>query len=59
MKTSLEHLPSGKRRELEHVAQILRSSFEEAISTRRAPRLKDGRLLKIILFGSHARGDLT
>lgn len=57
MKTSLEHLPSGKRRELEHVAQILRSSFEEAISTRRAPRLKDGRLLKIILFGSHARGD--
>lgn len=57
MKTSLEHLPSGKRHELEHVAQILRSSFEEAISTRKAPRLKDGRLLKIILFGSHARGD--
>ncbi|MBB5746571.1 HEPN domain-containing protein [Brevundimonas variabilis] len=57
MKTSLEHLPSGKRRELEHVAHILRSSFDEAISTRKAPRLKDGRLLKIILFGSHARGD--
>ncbi|MBI1406036.1 MAG: HEPN domain-containing protein [Caulobacter sp.] len=57
MNSRLDHLPSAKRHELQHVAEILRTSFAEAISTRRAPRLKDGKLLKIILFGSYARGD--
>lgn len=57
MHTSLDHLPPGKRRELTHVVEVLRTKFAEATSARKAPRLRDGRLLKIVLFGSYARGD--
>jgi predicted nucleotidyltransferase/HEPN domain-containing protein len=57
MKTRLDHLPVGKRRELVHVVEIIREGFANAIKGRRAPRFKHGKLLKIILFGSYARGD--
>jgi len=57
MKTSLDHLPAGKRRELARVVEILREGFAEAVSGRRAPRFRNGKLLKVILFGSYARGD--
>ncbi len=57
MKTSLDHLPEGKRRELAHVVNLIREGFAEAVAGRKAPRFRDGKLLKIILFGSHARGD--
>lgn len=57
MHKSLDHLPPGKRRELTHVVDVLRTKFAEATSARKAPRLRDGRLLKIVLFGSYARGD--
>lgn len=57
MNKSLRHLPPGKRRELTHVVDILRTRFAETVSTRKAPRLRDGQLLKIVLFGSYARGD--
>ena len=57
MKTSLDHLPAGKRRELEFVVETLREGFAEAISHRASPRFRDGKLLKVILFGSYARGD--
>ena len=57
MKTGLEHLPEGKRCELERVAALLREGFAEAIRHRTQPRYREGRLLKIILFGSYARGD--
>lgn len=50
-------LPDGKRRELAFVVQLIRDGFAEAIERRKAERLKDGKLLKIILFGSYARGD--
>lgn len=57
MNRSLDHLPSLKRAELLRVVDVLRASFAEAMSTRRADRLKNGRILKIILYGSYARGD--
>lgn len=57
MKKQRRRLPAGKRRELEHAVSILRETFAETVSTRRAPRLRDGKILKIILFGSYARGD--
>jgi len=57
MKTGAEHLPEGKRRELEFVVELIREGFDFAISRRTMPRLRGGRLLKIILFGSYARGD--
>src|SRR5579875_1498398 len=57
MRRSLEHLPAGKRRELAFVTGVLTSAFAEAISTRKAPELAQGRILKIVLYGSYARGD--
>ena len=57
MKTNLDHLPEAKRRELERVVEILFAEFEDALKGRNAPHRKAGRILKIILFGSYARGD--
>ncbi|HEV2747055.1 MAG TPA: HEPN domain-containing protein [Allosphingosinicella sp.] len=57
MKSSLGHLPEGKRRELAFVVEVIRDGFGFAIARRTMPSLRGGRLLKIILFGSYARGD--
>ena len=57
MKKPLRSLTPAKRRELDHAVAILREEFAVATFTRKAPRLRDGRILKIILFGSYARGD--
>ncbi len=57
MKKPLRELPAGKRRELDHAVSILRETFASTVATRKAPRLRDGKILKIILFGSYARGD--
>ena len=57
MKKPLRKLPAGKRRELDHAVAILRETFAATVATRKAPRLRDGKILKIILFGSYARGD--
>jgi predicted nucleotidyltransferase/HEPN domain-containing protein len=57
MKADLDHLPEAKRRELAHVVDVLREGFAFAIARRTMPDLRGGRLLKIILFGSYARGD--
>ncbi len=57
MKTSPDHLPEGKRRELAYVVETLRAGFAKATAQRTQPRFRNGQLLKIILFGSYARGD--
>ncbi len=57
MKCGLDHLPEGKRRELAHVVETVRAGFADAIAHRTQPRYRAGRLLKIVLFGSYARGD--
>jgi len=57
MKTGLDHLPDGKQRELAHVVEIVREGFARATAQRTQPRFRNGKLLKIILFGSYARGD--
>jgi predicted nucleotidyltransferase/HEPN domain-containing protein len=57
MKQSLDHLPEGKRRELELVVETVREGFARAIKFRSQPRFRLGKLLKIIIFGSYARGD--
>lgn len=57
MRTDLKHLPGGKQRELVHVVGVLLAEFQKVVATRKAPRLKGGQVLKIILFGSYARGD--
>lgn len=50
-------LPEAKRRELAHVVAVIRAGFARAIAHRTQPRFRNGKLLKIILFGSFARGD--
>lgn len=55
MKTSLEHLPEGKRAELSRVLEVLFREFEDI--TKRKGAARQGRILKVILFGSYARGD--
>lgn len=57
MKTGLDHLPDGKQRELAHVVEIVRTWFARATAQRTQPRFRNGKLLKVILFGSYARGD--
>ena len=57
MKHSPDHLPEGKKRELAFVVEAIREGFAFAIARRTMPNLRGGRLLKIILFGSYARGD--
>lgn len=57
MKRPLRQLPLAKQRELDAAVEIIDTGFTNAIATRRADRLKNGRILKIILFGSYARGD--
>ena len=53
----LSHLPDTKRRELERVVKVLFDEFEDVTKTKLSDKRKLGRILKVILFGSYARGD--
>jgi predicted nucleotidyltransferase len=57
MRTDLDHLPATKQRELERIVQILFEEFEEAMALATQDWKKKGRILKIILYGSYARGN--
>ncbi len=56
MRTDLDHLPPAKQRELERVVQILFEEFEERIALGTQDWKRKGRIQKIILYGSYARG---
>lgn len=56
MRSDLDHLPPGKQRELQRVTDILFAEFADAMKNASSPKKKDGRILKIVLFGSYARG---
>ena len=56
MKTDLDHLPPQKRRELERVVQLIFEEFEDAFALAKHDWKKAGRILKVILYGSYARG---
>lgn len=55
MRTDLDHLPPAKRRDLERALQIIFEEFADAHGAPTGSR-KMGRILKVILYGSHARG---
>lgn len=57
MRSDLDHLPAHKQREIERVVQILFEEFEDALSLARHDWKKKGRILKVILYGSYARGN--
>ena len=56
MRTDLDHLPAAKQRELERVVQILFEEFADAIALATAGWKKQARILKVVLYGSYARG---
>ena len=55
MRTDLDHLPAAKQRDLERAVQLIFEEFEAVRETATGPR-KRGKILKVILYGSHARG---
>lgn len=55
MRTDLDHLPANKQRELERVLQILFEEFNDVQALATGKR-KAARILKVILYGSYARG---
>ena len=57
MRSDFDHLPHGKQRELQRVTEILFEEFTDAMKCASSPKKKDGRILKIVLFGSYARGN--
>lgn len=56
MRRDLDHLPANKQRELERVVQLIFEEFEDVTACATASRKKAGRILKVILYGSYARG---
>lgn len=54
MRTSLDHLPAVKRRELARVVQILLEEIGSATAT--IDGQAAGRVVKVLLYGSYARG---
>ena len=56
MKTDLDHLPPQKQREIERVVQLIFEEFNDAFALAKHEWKKAGRILKIILYGSYARG---
>jgi predicted nucleotidyltransferase/HEPN domain-containing protein len=57
MRTELDHLPPAKQRELERVVQILFEEFDEKTALATQDWKRKGRIQKIILYGSYARGN--
>jgi len=55
MRTGIDHLPAAKQRELERVVAVLFEEFEAAGANATGKRAA-GRVLKVVLFGSYARG---
>lgn len=56
MHTDLDHLPAVKQRELERVVRILFEEFGDATAIATSDWKKQARILKVILYGSYARG---
>ncbi len=56
MRSSLDHLPPHKQRELERVVQIVFEEFEDVLALATQDWKRKGRISKIILYGSYARG---
>jgi uncharacterized protein len=57
MRTDLDHLPQAQQDELARVVAILMEEFETATGRATQPWKRNGKIYKIILFGSYARDD--
>ena len=56
LQARIASLPRRAQRDMEAAVQILLEEFAKAIGTSTADHRRNGRVLKIILFGSYARG---
>ncbi|MCJ8159335.1 HEPN domain-containing protein [Sphingomonas sp. LaA6.9] len=57
MRKDLDHLPAAKQRDLARVLKLLFEEFEDATALGSHDWKKKGRILKVILYGSYARGN--
>jgi predicted nucleotidyltransferase len=57
MRSDLDHLPANKQGELAHVVRVLFEELQSEIGLATQAWKKRGRILKVILYGSYARGD--
>jgi predicted nucleotidyltransferase len=57
MRSDIDHLPAVQQKELDRVKQTLMGEFADVIARANQPWKKNGKILKIILFGSYARTD--
>ena len=57
MRRDVDHLPAVQQGELDRIQRVLMEEFAEAIARATTPSRKNGKILKIILFGSYARTD--
>lgn len=57
MRSDIDHLPPVQQAELKRAMDVLMAEFAEATARGTQPWRKNGRILKIILFGSYARND--
>jgi len=55
MNKSLDHLPLSHQKNLEYIVNVIRDEFEQVTGFANGKK-KHSRILKIILFGSHATG---
>lgn len=56
MKERIDHLPHVKQHELKLVVDVLLEELDDALKGASADFRKRGRILKVLLFGSYARG---
>ncbi len=57
MKSELDHLPEQQQREVARIRGILLEEFETATARATQPHKRNGKVLRIVLFGSYARED--
>lgn len=57
VRKDVDHLPAVQQGELERVQRVLMEEFAEAVGRATTASRKNGKVLKIILFGSYARED--
>jgi predicted nucleotidyltransferase/HEPN domain-containing protein len=57
VRTAIDHLPQVQQDELARVVQILMGEFEAATARATQPSRRNGKIYKIVLFGSYARTD--
>jgi Predicted nucleotidyltransferases len=57
MRSDIDHLPPRQQGELERITRVLMEEFARSIERATMEWKRNGKILRIVLFGSYARGD--